>query len=55
MSERHQILIYECSKCGEKRETMDTKDYLEDKMKEYPDVHAYCENPELEMKNQYFR
>jgi hypothetical protein len=55
MSGRHQIFVYECKNCGETRETMDTKDYLEDKMKEYPDIHACCEKPELEMKDQYFR
>lgn len=55
MSGKHQIWVYQCKNCGEKKETMDTKDYLESRMVEYPETFACCKNLNLEQTDQYFR
>jgi len=55
MSERHQIFVYRCSNCGNKKKTMDPKDYLESKMKDNPGTFACCEKPDLKQVDQYFR
>lgn len=54
MSGKHQIFVYRCENCGEQKETMDTKDYLESRMEEYPDITC-CDKPDLKQVDQYFR
>jgi len=55
MSSKHQIYVYRCKTCLTKTETMDSRYYKENQMKEYPETYACCDNPELKEIDRYLR
>lgn len=55
MSGKHQIFVYRCKNCREKTKTMDSKNYVQHLMEDYPDTYSCCKNPELEITDQFFK